>query len=48
LNPRANNYLPHLFGSNGCVVIRKPSELPKRPPMLYAQLTARPRRAGRD
>jgi nitric oxide reductase NorD protein len=40
IDARANDYLPHLFGSNGYVVIRNPSELPKRLPMLYAQLTA--------
>jgi nitric oxide reductase NorD protein len=40
IDARANDYLPHLFGSNGYVVIRNPAELPKRLPMLYAQLTA--------
>lgn len=40
IDAKANDYLPHLFGSNGYVVIHRPSELPKRLPMLYAQLTA--------
>lgn len=33
------SYLPHLFGPRGYAVIRRPDELPKRLPMLYAQLT---------
>lgn len=33
-------YLPHLFGPAGYTVIRKPSELPSRLPILYAQLTS--------
>lgn len=32
-------YLPHLFGASGYVVIRRPSELPRRLPQLYLQLT---------
>lgn len=39
IDEKANNYLPHLFGIGGYVVIRKPSELPKQLPLLYAQLT---------
>lgn len=39
IDERANDYLPHLFGIGGYVVIRKPSELPQQLPMLYAQLT---------
>ena len=35
----AEDYLPHLFGSQGYVVIRSPRELPRRLPQLYAQLT---------
>jgi len=34
------DYLPHLFGPHGFVVIRDPRELPQRLPQLYAQLTA--------
>jgi nitric oxide reductase NorD protein len=40
LGARAGDCPLRLFGSNGYVVIRNPSELPKRLPMLYAQLTA--------
>jgi nitric oxide reductase NorD protein len=40
IDAKGNEYLPHLFGNNGFVVIRRPSDLPKRLPMLYAQLTA--------
>ncbi len=32
-------YLPHLFGAGHFVVIRDPSELPRRLPRLYARLT---------
>jgi nitric oxide reductase NorD protein len=35
----ASDYLPHLFGADGYVVIRKPEELPKELPLLYAQMT---------
>ncbi len=40
IDERANDYLPHLFGSDGYVVIRRPAELPSRLPLLYARLTA--------
>jgi nitric oxide reductase NorD protein len=39
VDQRAGDYLPHLFGSNGYVQIRRPSELPRRLPLLYMQLT---------
>lgn len=39
IDTKGSNYLPHLFGVNGYVVIRKPSELPRELPLLYAQLT---------
>jgi len=39
IDDEASAYLPHLFGSGGFVVIRRPSELPRRLPLLYAQLT---------
>ncbi len=39
IDEKGSRYLPHLFGVNGYVVIRKPSELPRQLPMLYAQLT---------
>ena len=32
-------YLPHLFGPAGYTILRKPSDLPARLPLLYAQLT---------
>ncbi len=40
IDPEGNDYLPHLFGSGGFVVIRRPAELPSRLPLLYARLTA--------
>jgi nitric oxide reductase NorD protein len=40
IDEKGNDYLPHLFGSAGYVVIRDPSDLPKQLPLLYAQLTA--------
>ena len=40
IDNKGNDYLPHLFGNTGYVVIRRPSDLPKRLPLLYAQLTA--------
>jgi nitric oxide reductase NorD protein len=39
IDEKGGNYLPHLFGANGYIVIRKPSELPRELPLLYAQLT---------
>ncbi len=40
IDKKASEYLPHLFGPTGYVVIRRPDELPTRLPMLYAQITA--------
>lgn len=40
IDDEGGDYLPHLFGNDGYVVIRKPAELPQRLPTLYAQLTA--------
>jgi nitric oxide reductase NorD protein len=40
IDPKGNDYLPHLFGGDGYVVIRHPAELPSRLPLLYARLTA--------
>ncbi len=34
------DYLPHIFGPSGYIVIRKPDELPLRLPRLYVALTA--------
>lgn len=39
IDERGNDYLPHLFGTGGYVVIRRPSELPRHLPLLYARLT---------
>ena len=39
IDEKGSGYLPHLFGINGYVVIRKPAELPRELPLLYAQLT---------
>ncbi len=39
IDNEANEYLPHLFGVGGFVVIRKPEDLPKELPLLYAQMT---------
>jgi nitric oxide reductase NorD protein len=41
IDEKGNDYLPHLFGSSGYVVIRDPLELPGQLPLLYARLTAR-------
>ncbi|BAO45064.1 nitric-oxide reductase NorD protein [Thiolapillus brandeum] len=40
IDQKGNDYLPHLFGSSGYVVIRDPMELPGQLPLLYARLTA--------
>jgi nitric oxide reductase NorD protein len=40
IDEKGNDYLPHLFGSDGYVVIRRPTDLPARLPLLYARLTA--------
>lgn len=39
IDREANEYLPHLFGAGGYAAIRKPDELPKELPLLYAQMT---------
>lgn len=39
IDEQAGDYLPHLFGSDGYVVIRRAAELPKELPLLYARLT---------
>jgi len=40
VDKQAGDYLPHLFGSGGYVVIHRPSQLPRELPLLYARLTA--------
>jgi len=39
IDTEASDYLPHLFGAGGYVVIRNPEDLPKELPQLYAQMT---------
>ena len=39
VDQEAHEYLPHIFGKNNFIIIHKPSELPARLPLLYAQLT---------
>jgi nitric oxide reductase NorD protein len=39
IDDEADDYLPHLFGKNGFVVIKDPSQLPKELPRLYVNLT---------
>ena len=39
IDREAGAYLPYLFGPAGFCVIRNPAELPRRLPLLYAQLT---------
>lgn len=39
IDEEAGEYLPHIFGTDGFVVIRKPSELPRELPQIYARLT---------
>lgn len=40
VDEKARDYLPHLFGPAGYVVVRRPGELPRHLPALYARLTA--------
>jgi nitric oxide reductase NorD protein len=39
VDQEAHEYLPHIFGKNNFIIIRNPSELPARLPLLYAILT---------
>jgi nitric oxide reductase NorD protein len=39
IDEEADEYLPHLFGKNGFVVIKDPAQLPKELPRLYVNLT---------
>lgn len=39
IDREAGAYLPYIFGPAGFCVIRKPEDLPRRLPILYAQLT---------
>lgn len=40
IDPQAGSYLPYMFGHRGYVQIKKPQELPKKLPLLYAKLTS--------
>jgi nitric oxide reductase NorD protein len=40
VDERGSDYLSHLFGLGRYVLIRKPAELPRQMPRLYAQLTS--------
>ena len=39
VDQEAHEYLLHIFGKNNLIIIRKPSELPARLPLLYVPLT---------
>jgi len=39
IDKKGNEYLPHIFSSDGYAVIRKPEQLPRELPHLYALLT---------
>lgn len=39
IDEEADEYLPHLFGKNGFMVIKYPAQLPKELPRLYVNLT---------
>ena len=39
IDQEAQDYLPHIFGKNNFIIIRKTSELPSKLPLLYAQIT---------
>lgn len=39
IDEKAGEYLPHLFGANGYVMVRNAAELPQVLPRLYLQLT---------
>lgn len=39
IDEEADEYLPHLFGKNGFVVIKDPAQLPNELPRLYVNLT---------
>ncbi len=39
IDEKAGDYLPHLFGSHGYVLIHNPAQLPRELPLLYMRLT---------
>ncbi|WP_198263607.1 nitric oxide reductase activation protein NorD [sulfur-oxidizing endosymbiont of Gigantopelta aegis] len=42
IDDQGGEYLPHIFGTNGYTIIRKPEHLPQKLPLLYANLTTNP------
>jgi nitric oxide reductase NorD protein len=42
IDDEAGDYLPHLFGAGHYIVIRRPQDLPRELPLLYARLTRTP------
>ncbi|VAW68330.1 Nitric oxide reductase activation protein NorD [hydrothermal vent metagenome] len=40
IDPEAGSYLPYMFGNDAYVQIKKPQELPRELPLLYARLTS--------
>lgn len=40
IDPQAGSYLPYMFGHDAYVQIKKPQELPRELPLLYARLTS--------
>ncbi|MCP3849505.1 MAG: VWA domain-containing protein [Gammaproteobacteria bacterium] len=42
IDDQGGEYLPHIFGTNGYTIIRKPEHLPQKLPILYANLTTNP------
>ncbi len=42
IDDQGGEYLPHIFGTNGFTIIRKPEHLPQKLPILYANLTTNP------
>ncbi len=42
IDDQGGEYLPHIFGTNGFTIIRKPEHLPQKLPLLYANLTTNP------
>lgn len=39
IDREAASYLPHVFGSHGYTLLRRPGDLPRRLPLIYRQLT---------
>ncbi|MHB1229992.1 MAG: VWA domain-containing protein [Halothiobacillus sp.] len=39
VDQEANEYLPHIFGKHGFIIIQRPTELPTKLPLLYSLIT---------